>query len=114
MKKNDRIFSIFKVYDYKGGELSTSVNIPLDGVIGELLESNIVSHPEVDCWGDFFELEDDRVDGVCKNLVFSDDTYAGGDGVIIEVFEHIGNKLKSRELSFFNPFFAEYIKKNKE
>jgi hypothetical protein len=34
-----RKFSIFKVYDYKGGELSSSVNLSEDEFFGELAEA---------------------------------------------------------------------------
>lgn len=102
-----RTFSIFKVYDYKGGELSELINLDEEQLCYEL-------------WELFdFDLDDDdiTVEDITKQLLekYNDDDffdeYAGGDGFCGKIFEHIDNKLEYFDMEDFLPQLAQHIKK---
>ena len=113
-KVEDRIFSIFKVYDYKGGELSSTTNIDLDYVVSELIESGIIEHKEIEYSDDIYGKKDEDIRRICSECDLKDNLYAGGDnGPVLEIFEHKDNKLTSVYPSEFQPLFADYIIKNK-
>lgn len=110
----ERIFSIFKVYDYKGGELSSYTNIKLDSLIGEILESGTIKHKDIDCWEDLYDIEDEnKVREICSGLTIESDIYAGGDGTVMEIYEHKDNRLHSISPESLQSQFADYILKNR-
>lgn len=101
-----RTFSMFKVYDYKGGELSSSVNISLDQIVGELLEGIEVS----------WHLPEAEMREFFNNHEIQKDIYASIDsqGFCGEIYEHKDGKLESIEPEYFLQFMADYILKNLE
>jgi len=104
-----RKFSIFKVYDYKGGELSSRVNLNEDSFFGEL--SEMFENFE----GDLKEMTVEEIQKEIEKMEDDDDfysTYAGGDGFVGELYEHKENKLKEVSISDFFPEIAKYIKEN--
>jgi hypothetical protein len=104
-----RKFSIFKVYDYKGGELSSSVNLSEDEFIGELAEK----FDDLD--GDPSELTVEEIQKQIEEMESDEDfysTYAGGDGFCGEIYEHKGSNLEEVSISDFIPQIAAYIKEN--
>ena len=116
MKKNKtkRVFSIFKVYDYKGGELSATTNISFDDVVGELIESGIIEHDAIEYSDDLYQLSDDKIRKICDECELKDDEYAGGDSTVISIYEHKKKRqLVSIEADEFKPYFADYIIRNK-
>lgn len=104
-----RIFSIFKVYGYKGGELSSRVNLSEDRFYGELAELF------EDIEADFSAMSEEEIVKELKKAENDEDfysTYAGGDGFVGEIYEHKDGKLKEVSISNFFPEIAKYIKKN--
>jgi len=109
-------YAIFKVYDYKGGELNASTNLDKEELISNLAE--------------IFERfsycdDDDEDEGLKKDLesiktfineclsredFFS--TYAGGDGFCGEIYEVEGDKMKEVDLTYFLEEIAQYIFNN--
>ena len=112
--KNKRVFSIFRVYDYKGGELSTITNISLDDVVGELVEAGIMDHKEIEYSDDIYRFSDDDIIRICGESEIKDTTYAGGGDEVIRVFEHFKKKrIEEVEIEEFKPYFANYIIRKK-
>jgi hypothetical protein len=100
------------VYDYKGGELTSSTNLDEEEFYAELSEL-------------FENAFDEGIEGMTVNQIESkvnetinDDeffsTYASGDGFCGEIYEHINNELIKVSIKKFIPQIAEQIKKNWE
>lgn len=124
-----KTYCIFKVYDYKGGELSSRVNLSHEDFIGELAEKF-----ENAAW----ELKEDKatrrdtkidtiVDSVktdeykiaLKSAILAEindsdfySTYAGGDGFVGEMYCIENNIMKSVSHSQFVDEIVDYIDKN--
>ena len=112
----DRIFSIFKVYDYKGGELSSSTNMNFEDVVSEIIESGNLKHPEISYWEDLYEIADENeLERICSELKYESDLYAGGDepGTVMVIFEHKNNKLVGCNADEFISSVKQEILKNK-
>ena len=76
-------YHIFEVYDYKGGELSTSLNLLKQDFIGEILE-DFINYDEIEFdqeTPDILKLSKDIL-GNIKEL----SNYAGGDSQVAEFF----------------------------
>lgn len=103
-----RKFSIFKVYDYKGGELNSDVNLDERSFYGSLAEL----FDDFD--GDYTLLTEDEICNELKKLESAEDFYsyyAGGEGGFCgELYEHINGLLVEVELADFIPQIASYIK----
>ena len=112
--KDKRIFSIFRVYDYKGGELSYDTNITLASVIGEVVESGLICHEDLDSWEDLYNIADEDLDKLCSEIKFEEAIYAGGDGTVMEIIEHVNNKLVSFDIENTKPYIADYIRRNRD
>jgi len=111
MKKDT--YSIFKVYDYKGGELSAIVNATFDDVM-EMLAENI-KHSELEYSEDIWDMSNDDITRVCTECDVEAELYAGGDeGWCGEIYRHKNRNLKQVSPSKFKPHLAEYIINNKE
>jgi hypothetical protein len=106
-----RKFSIFKVYDYKGGELNSNINLDERTFYAELAQ----------LFEDQEFLEDDLADmteeEICielKRIEASNDFYsyyAGSDGGFCgEIYEHINGNLVEVKIEDFIPQIAYYIK----
>ena len=83
-----RMFSMFKVFDYKGGEVSSSVNIDLDQIVGELLESMKGGY---EAW----DLPEAEMREFFANAEIETDLYAyqDSDNFCGEIYEHKDGKL---------------------
>jgi len=113
-KKDKRVFSIFKVYDYKGGELSATTNVSFNNVVGELIEAGVMDHDKLEYADDIYNFSDKEIKTICNESEIKDTLYAGGDDTVIRVYEHKKKKVLTEvELEYFKPFFADYIIGNK-
>ena len=93
-------YHIFKVYDYKGGELSTSINLLKQDFIGEILE-DFIEYDEIEFnkeTPDILKLSKDIVRNI-KEL----GKYAGGNSQVAEFFstDEVSANLKSLDLEKF-------------
>ena len=98
----ERRFSIFRVYDYKGGELSSRINKTEEDLILELSEyfqktiSDLYHYKKISTL-------DECVLSIEKSLQDEDfyNTYAGGGGFCGKVFEHKNNLLVEVKIETF-------------
>lgn len=93
-------YHIFRVYDYKGGELSTSLNLLKQDFIGEIIE-DFIDYDEIEFnkeTPDILKLSKDIL-GNIKEL----SNYAGGDSQVAEFFstDDESANLKSLDLEKF-------------
>lgn len=106
-----KTYCIFEVHDYKGGELSSQVNLSKEEFIGALSEP--------------FEYSDDikedstleEIEKIVKKEIEDSDfesTYAGGEGFCGELYEVKDGKLKETYHSKYIKDIAKFIKKNWE
>ncbi len=109
------MYSIFRVYDYKGGELSSSINIDESRFIGKLADlfengfDGLVDEP------DFSRMNLKDIEDALKKIEKSNEfysEYAGGYGFVGEIYEHSNNKLVSKSIKQFIPQIAKHIKEN--
>lgn len=106
-----RKFSIFSVYDYKGGELRSSTNLSEEEFYGQL--ADLVEHVVPDVTKLSVEEIQSKLEELCNKNDF-ESSYAGGDGFCGEMYEHIGGELSTVEFIDFLPQVASFIKKNWE
>lgn len=102
-----RKFSIFEVYDYRGGELSSRVNLNEDSFYGELAElfNNSAEFEE--------NMTVEEIETAIKTALDDEDFYyAGGDGFCGEIYEHKGSNLTKVQIEDFIPEIAKYVKEN--
>lgn len=117
-------YCIFRVYDYKGGELSSSLNLTRERVAGslaELFENHIdletISEKRDRKISKVLDEETSSVPEIKEQLLkaLKDDdffsTYAGGDGFCGEIYEVDNNTLTSVSISSFVDDIANYIEK---
>lgn len=93
-------YHIFRVYDYKGGELSTSLNLLKERFVGEIIE-DFIDYDEIEFnkeTPDILKLSKDIL-GNIKEL----SNYAGGDSQVAEFFstDEVSANLKSLDLEKF-------------
>jgi len=112
MENNERVFSIFKVYDYKGGELSTDLNLSLESLVGNVLEYGLYQHPGIEYSDDIYKMPLEEMQTVIDECTFDSDLYAGGESTVFEVFEHIDNRLVQVDLNFIRYYMLDAIKKD--
>jgi len=121
IKMEDRTFSIFKVYDYKGGELRTEVNKSFNYVVGEIIEAGMIEHKELPYSDSIYEILENlpkdealiKCNALINESTLRNDIYAGGDcGPIMKIFEHVDNRLVQASLNEFKPYLAENIMKD--
>ena len=109
MENNKRTFSIFQVYDYKGGELCTYTNLSettLYSWLSELFEELELDRSIPDIAVE--EIEDELRKIENGRDFYS--SYACGDGFVGEIYEHIDNKLVKISIKDCIPGIAKYIK----
>ena len=96
--KNIALYSMFTVNDYKGGELSTSLNKTAEKIAEELIDMGAVEYDESDL----------------TNITIKDaEEYAGGDdGWCGEIYKHLNGKLKLVPSSFFEKAAIKVLKAN--
>lgn len=93
-------YHIFRVYDYKGGELSTSINLSKERFVGEIIE-DFIDYDEIEFNKetlDILKLSKDIL-GNIKELSL----YAGGDSDVARFFitDASSANLKSLDLEKF-------------
>ena len=93
-------YHIFKVYDYKGGELSTSINLSKERFVGEIIEY-FIDYDEIEFnkeTPDILKLSKDIVRNI-KEL----GKYAYGNSQVAEFFstDEVSANLKSLDLEKF-------------
>jgi hypothetical protein len=106
-----RKFSIFKVSDYKGGELSSYTNLSEEEFIVELSEL----FTDMDDDKNLSEMTLEEIQKEIRKMESDEDfysLYAGGDGFCGEICEHIENELVDVSIEDFIPQIASYIKEN--
>lgn len=125
-------YAIFQVYDYKGGELSSSTNMSLTNFIGSLSEkfenalydfveekrskteqrnraiNTVVSEVDINYEKQLLE---ETKEAVLKALKSEDffSTYAGGDGFSGELYKIEGDTMSSVSFKSFSTEIAQYI-----
>jgi hypothetical protein len=107
------MYSIFKVYDYKGGELNSTINLSIDGLAAQLSESFENWFDERDLDPKIMTIDDieEEIGIAMKDSDFFS-TYAGGDGFCGKIFEHKNNLLVSVQFGSFTKEIAVHIKNN--
>lgn len=105
----EKTYHILKVYDYKGGELSTNLNLSYEDFIEELVETLRLYNYVYDQDYDSDEDRDAREPQVLKDALVSGELrdwlneymsiYAGGDGICISLYECENNIMTEIELS---------------
>jgi hypothetical protein len=99
-------YAIFKVYDYKGGELSSSLNLDKESFIEELssiFENNFDEDIEKDL---------ESVKEFINNCLIDDDLlseYAGGDGFCGKIYEVDGDNMRQLKINDYLEDVAQYI-----
>ena len=93
-------YHIFRVYDYKGGKLSTSLNLLKQDFIGEILE-DFIDYDEIE-----FDQENPDILKLSKDILGNIkelSLYAGGDSIVAEFFstDVVSANLKSLDLEKF-------------
>jgi len=115
-------FSIFRVYDYKGGELSSVTNLSKERFIEHLSElfenidyNNIQLKRDRNI-NDILEVNTESIiDEISKNLekiITQEDfysTYAGGEGFVGEIYKVENDKMTKVNIESFIPDIAKYI-----
>lgn len=120
-------YAIFKVYDYKGGELNSSINLDYKRFITNL--AGLFDNVELDSISERRErkikkvLDGDSVEsasdieyikGELKKVLEGKDfysTYAGGDGFCGEIYEVEDNRMSSVDIySYLDDIARELLK----
>ena len=118
-------YCIFRVYDYKGGELSSSLNLTREGLARELSEL-FESHIDLDSLSErrdrkiskVFDEETSSTPEIKEQIVkalngkYFFSNYAGGDGFCGKIYEVENNNLTSVTIHQFVDDIANYIDKN--
>lgn len=103
----EKTYHIFRVYDYKGGELSFSINLEYEDLKNEF---PIAIEDVIDRWEweirDSNTGEDTTIEEVkeflhSKNILdfFKSEMFAGGDSTVFEIFECVDNILNVYDYS---------------
>jgi len=107
-------YALFKVYDYKGGELRSYVNLTKEQLISSLSEYfEDCEELHTDEW----ELLDKEVISKVIKKKVSDEyeffsLYAGGDGFTGELYKIENNEMTIVKFEYFIEDIIEYINKN--
>ena len=93
-------YHIFRVYDYKGGELSTSLNLTKDRFVCSIIEY-FIGYDEIE-----FNQETPDIQKLSKDILGNINelsNYAGGDSIVAEFFstDAVSANLKSLDLEKF-------------
>lgn len=82
------MYHIFQVYDYKGGELSSQINLTEEEFIGELIE-RALNNDEIDLSLSISEIKLQLISAIRPTT-----EYAGGDSIVIECFKSSDTSLE--------------------
>lgn len=122
-----KTYCIFKVYDYKGGELSSDVNLSHKSFIANLSElfENYVELDDLSTKRDrkvntILDVEDqksyfDNIKGQLVEAMKDSDfysTYAGGDGFCGELYEVEDSRMTLVSIKHYLDDIAKYIVTN--
>lgn len=102
-----KLYCIFSVSDYKGGELHSSVNMSFYKFIGELSEKfylDNIDNMTID------QIREEVVEKLKDRGFYS--TYAGGDGFCGKCYVIEDNNLKSVKIESYVNDIADYIYTN--
>jgi len=107
-------YAIFKVCDYKGGELSSSTNLSKEVFIRKL--STFFENEDFeDEDGEPLKKDLESIKSFINECISKEDfesEYAGGDGFCGEFYEVDGDKMKSVYFGSFLEEIAQYIFEN--
>jgi|ERR1035437_1776422 hypothetical protein len=118
-------YCIFKVYDYKGGELNSSTNLDYECFIAEL--SELFENALYDIREDKQTVRDNKIEVIVDDKPYIDivkaailkelkgdfySTYAGGDGFCGKCFVVENNHLSPVNISSYVDDIAKYINEN--
>ena len=91
------MYHIFRVYDYKGGELSSNINLTEDEFISELIETIFNDLDAID-----LKLTNDRLKNDLLSQIKPTTEYAGRDSsIVIECYKDTPNGLEFIEHEYF-------------
>jgi len=107
------MFSLFRVYDYKGGELRSITNLPIDDLCAELFECSVVEELDDEYSAEqLMEMNNASIKKLYNNVtkIRKSELYAGCDNLVYRIYHHADNKLRSVDESQLKPFiFKKYI-----
>jgi hypothetical protein len=113
-----RIFSIFSVADYKGGDLKAYTNLNTSSFLRELYENLVECNSSLNLYLNSDMSSKKEILAMLLKHNNSDTLfirYAGGDhGFCGKVYEHINGKLVELSFRQLMEFLAEYIEVNLE
>lgn len=109
-RKADAVYTLIKVYDYKGGELNVTPNLTKEGLASELSEYFENVFYEEDTLKDRDTIEKIVSDAMIKGEIQSE--YAGGDGYTFEIYKAYRNQLTEVKFIEFREDIIKHIYKN--
>ena len=104
-------YAIFKVYDYKGGELNASTNLTKEQFISELAEI-FENRDFEDEEGEPIKKDLESIKEFINQCISEEDfesTYAGGDGFCGNLYEIDGDKMVEVGITSYLEEIAQYI-----
>ena len=91
------MYHIFQVYDYKGGELSSCINLTESQFISELVDRVIYDVEEIDLTLPLNKLKSELLSSIKAST-----DYAGGDdSVVISCYKSTATGLKPLDYEYF-------------
>ena len=104
----EKLYTIARALDYKGGELRMDTNVDAGSVAYFLIESGNIAG--VEYYDELFTIPVEEAVELVNKAQLGSDLYAGGDGTVFEVYEHVNNRLVHvSELNQFKPLMAKYV-----
>jgi len=107
MKKEELLYCIFIVYDYKGGELSSELNLSFSKFISTL--AGYYKGDEEVC-----NIKDDlpTLKAYIKDNPMEFDEYAGGGGTVVDYYAIKNGKLSHVDPNEYTTDIAKHINAN--
>lgn len=108
---NNEVYHVFQVHDYKGGELSTSINLSRGGVVNELSNSFWGIEEDVD----LETATENEVVEVIEQYYQDDDRfsiYAGNGSTVMEIFKSTDKGLRGVSIESFFKDLARQMMSN--
>lgn len=113
MLKDNVLYHVFRVFEYKGGELRTKVNMNKESFLSDISDVFESAFYHVD--DEVSELEVSKILELLKKEISKKgfySTYAGGEGFVGKLYYAENGKLIEINLKDTLEDLAEYIKKN--
>ena len=113
MLKDNVLYHIFRVYDYKGGELRCTTNLSKEKLLGSVCYIFENAFSDID--GSLEGIEKSKILEILTKYTSDEDfysTYAGGGGFVGEIYYTENNTMYEIDLSDTLDDMADYIMKN--